>query len=367
MNREKIIIQTSIIGIATNVLLAVFKAIVGLASHSIAVVLDAVNNLSDALSSLITIVGTKLAGKAPNKKHPLGYGRIEYLTAMIVSGIVFYAGITSLTESVKKIIHPEMPDYSKVSLLIIGSSVVVKIILGRYVTAQGKKTDSSSLIASGSDASFDAILSASVLASAVIFMLTSLSLEAYVGIVISGFIIKSGIEMMIDTLNDILGKRTDTELAKQIKKVVCSDKDVHGAYDLFITNYGPGKDYASIHVEINDTMTANEIDAMERRVQEKVYSECGIILTGIGLYSINTENDAAAKMRKTVYKTVLEMEEVLQLHGFYADTEKKHITFDAVISFDADRDKVLQDICKKVKSLYPDYEIAVQPDIDITE
>ena len=181
-SRDKVIIRTSVIGILTNVLLAAFKAAVGFLSNSIAVILDAVNNLSDALSSVITIVGTKLAGKLPDKKHPLGYGRIEYLSAMIVSGLVLYAGITSAVESVKKIIHPENPDYSPVSLIIIAVAVAAKVFLGRYVKAQGRKVNSGSLVASGSDALNDAILSSSVLASALIFMLSGISLEAWVGI-----------------------------------------------------------------------------------------------------------------------------------------------------------------------------------------
>ncbi len=137
--RDRIIVRTSAIGILVNVLLAAFKAAVGLASNSIAVILDAVNNLSDAISSVVTIVGTKLAGKLPDKKHPLGYGRIEYLSAMIVSGIVLYAGITSAVESVKKIIRPEKPDYSTVSLVIIAVAVVAKIVLGKYVKKQGER------------------------------------------------------------------------------------------------------------------------------------------------------------------------------------------------------------------------------------
>ena len=217
LNREKVIVRTSVIGILTNVFLAAFKAFVGIVSHSIAVTLDAVNNLSDALSSIITIVGTKLAGKLPDKKHPLGYGRIEYLSAMIVSGIVLYAGITSLVESVKKIFQPETPDYSTVSLIIIAVAVAVKILLGRYVKAQGQKVNSGSLVASGSDALFDAILSSSVLLCAILFLVTGLSLEAYVGVVISCFIIKSGIEMMIETLNEILGMRADKETTDRIK------------------------------------------------------------------------------------------------------------------------------------------------------
>ena len=192
MDRNRLIVRTSIIGIVANLFLSAFKAAVGLISNSIAVTLDAVNNLSDALSSVITIIGTKLANRQPDKKHPLGHGRTEYLSAMIVAAIVLYAGITSLVESVKKIIHPEIPDYTVVSLIIIASAVVVKLLLGRYVKAQGQKANSGALIASGEDARFDAILSASVLASAVIFLLTGLSLEAWVGVVISGFIIKSG-------------------------------------------------------------------------------------------------------------------------------------------------------------------------------
>ena len=210
--REKVIVQTSVIGIIANVALAAFKAAVGLAANSISVILDAVNNLSDALSSVITIIGTKLANRAPDKKHPLAHGRIEYLTAMIVAGLVLYAGITALTESIKKIIHPELPNYSKISLIIIAAAVLVKFFLGRFVKARGKKVNSASLIASGSDAAFDAILSASVLASAVVYMVWGISLEAYVGIIIAAVIIKSGVEMMIETLGDILGKRVNAAL-----------------------------------------------------------------------------------------------------------------------------------------------------------
>ncbi|WP_288156706.1 cation diffusion facilitator family transporter [uncultured Sharpea sp.] len=136
-NRNAVIIKTSIIGIATNVLLAIFKAIVGLLANSIAVVLDAINNLSDAMSSIITIVGTKLAGKSPDKKHPLGYGRVEYLSATLISFIVLYAGIASLRESIKAIISPTKPDYSTLTLVIIIVGVVTKIILGRYVKSVG--------------------------------------------------------------------------------------------------------------------------------------------------------------------------------------------------------------------------------------
>ena len=366
LSRDKVIIRTSIIGILANVMLAAFKAIIGLASNSIAVILDAVNNLSDALSSIITIVGTKLAGKLPDKKHPLGYGRIEYLSAMIVSGIVLYAGITSAVESVKKIIHPEKPDYSVTSLVIIAVAVGVKIILGRFVKAQGERVHSGSLIASGSDAMFDAILSSSVLASAIIFMVSGLSLEAYVGAVISVIIIKSGIEMMIETLNDILGTRADKETISEIRALLTEEKDVRGAYDLIIHNYGPDKNLASVHIELPDTMTVKEVDRLTRKLETKIYKETGIIMTGVGVYSYNTGDDEAARIRRDIYKRVLAHDWVVQIHGFYVDLETKEMTFDVVMSFDIEPEKGLQIIYDEVCAAYPDYKIVIAPDVDIS-
>ena len=172
LNRKKVIVRTSLLGIFVNIILSAGKALVGVFTKSIAVILDAVNNLSDALSSLVTIIGTKLGARLPNKKHPLGFGRIEYLSALVVSAIVIYAGMTSLVESIKKIIHPEKAEYSLVSLIIIGVAVFVKLILGLFVRSKGKKVKSTALTASGVDAMFDAILSSSVLISAVIYMFT---------------------------------------------------------------------------------------------------------------------------------------------------------------------------------------------------
>ncbi|MBO4354337.1 MAG: cation transporter, partial [Clostridia bacterium] len=354
VSRDRIIVRTSIIGIAANVLLAVFKAIVGLAANSIAVVLDAVNNLSDALSSVVTIIGTKLASRNPDKYHPMGHGRIEYLSALVVAAIVLYAGITAGVESVKKIITPETADYSTISLIIIGVAVVVKIAIGRFFTAQGKKAQSGALTASGKDAMFDAILSASVLASAIVFVTTGVSLEAYVGLLISAFIIKSGIGMVKEATDDILGHRTDAELSKKIKKIIIEEPDIRGAYDLFFYNYGPDKNYASVHVELPDTMTVEEVDVLTRRVQMKVYRETGVILTGIGVYSYNTKDDAAAEIRNHVQSAVMSHEWALQLHGFHVDIAKKEMRFDVVMSFDIDPHEGIDILMKEIGEMYPD-------------
>ena len=365
--RERTIIKTSVVGIATNVLLAAFKAVVGLLSRSIAVTLDAVNNLSDALSSVITIIGAKLGARQPDHKHPLGHGRVEYISSLLVAAIVLYAGITSLVESVKKIIHPEAADYSTVSLLIIAVAIAVKLVLGRYVKAQGEKVNSGALIASGSDASFDAILSASVLASAIIFLVWHISLEAYVGVVIAAFIIKAGIGMTTETLDDILGHREDAETSLKIKRLLTEEPEVRGAYDLILYNYGPNKNYGSVHLELPDTMTVDQVDVLTRRVEAKVYRETGVILTGVGVYSYNTTDEQAAQIRNAVQETVLSHDWALQMHGFYVDTEKKTMRFDVVLSFDVDRKEALETLQREVRALYPDYNAMIVPDVDVTD
>ena len=367
LNREKIIVKTSIVGIVTNVLLAAFKAAVGLISNSIAVMLDAVNNLSDALSSVITIIGAKLAGKAPDKKHPLGYGRIEYLSSLLVSAIVMYAGITALVESIKKIINPEESNYSITSLVIIAVAIAVKLILGRYVKAQGQKVNSGALVASGSDASFDAILSASVLACAIIHLLFHISLEAYMGIIISIVIIKAGVGMIQDTLNYILGQRNDVETSKTIKQLLNEEGQIRGVYDLIINNYGPNKNYASLHIELPDTMTVDEVDSLTRKIEEKVYKKTGVILTGVGVYSYNTKNEEVAQIRNNVQRIVMAHNWALQLHGFYADTAAKKLRFDVVLSFDITREEALNILMQEVQKAYPNYKIQIAPDIDLID
>lgn len=366
-DREKTIVKTSVIGIITNLFLVGFKAFVGIISNSIAVILDAVNNLSDALSSVVTIIGAKLGAKQPDKKHPLGYGRIEYISSMIVSALVLYAGLTALVESVKKIIHPEKPDYGTVSIIIISAAVVVKLFLGMFVKKQGKKVNSGALEASGSDALFDAVLSLSVLVSALVFIKWHISLEAYVGAVISLFIIKAGLEMMTETLNDIIGKREDAETAKKLREIICAEEDVLGVYDITLFNYGPNKFYGSLHIELPDTKTVDDVDRITRKIQIDVYKQTGIILTGIGVYSYNTSNDTAARMRNTILKTVMSHDWALQMHGFYVDTDNKNLRFDVVLSFDVDRKEAVKTLYAEICGLYPDYEILIIPDFDTVD
>ena len=367
-NRERIIVRTGVIGILANVFLAAFKAFVGLTANSIAIVMDAVNNLTDAAGSVITIVGTKLAGKEADKKHPFGYGRIEYLSAMIISLLVLYAGVTALVESVKKIAQPDTPDYSATALIIVAVAVVVKIVLGRYVKHVGEKVKSDSLVNSGADATLDSIISASTLVAAGIYLLFGVSLEAWLGAIIAAVIIKSGVEMLGETLSKILGERADAELARELKQTITSYPGISGAYDLVMHNYGPDAYNGSVHIEVPDTLSADDLDKLLRKITIDVYQKHNVILTAIGVYSLNTSDPEAAAARENVRKLVTENPHVLQMHGFYLDKAEKTLRFDIVVSFDAkDRRQVYREVCDRVQREYPDYTLQVAMDTDFSE
>ena len=284
---------------------------------------------------------------------------------MLVAAIVFYAGITSLVESVKKIIRPEIVNYNAVDLFIIAVAIAVKLVLGKYVKAQGEKVNSGALIASGSDASFDAVLSASVLVSAIIFLISGISLEAYVGVVIAIAIIKASIEMMRDTFNDLIGHRTDAEISRRIKAILNEEPDVRGAYDLVLFDYGPNKSYGAVHLELPDVMTVDEVDVLTRRVQTRVYKETGVILAGISVYSYNTRNKFAAQMREEIQKIVLAHEWALQMHGFYL--EGRTIRFDVVLSFNVSQKESVNILISEIHELYPGYTVQILSDLDITD
>ncbi len=368
-DRKAQIVRVSIIGIIANVALAAFKAAVGLLSNSIAIVLDAVNNLSDAASSIITIVGTRLAGKQPDKKHPYGYGRIEYLTTMVVSAIVLWAGITSLSESIQGVIHPEQASYEPVTLVIVAAAVVVKLVLGRYVKAEGKRLGADALVASGEDATMDSIISASTLVAAFIFLFTGVSLEAWLGAVISVVIIKSGIEMLGEALDKVLGERVDADITTAVRDAATSVDHVRGAYDLILNDYGPQRLQGSIHVEVDEQLTARDIDRVTREIQATVYRETGVILHTVGIYSTNTTDGSdTARIRAALQQIVDENEDVLQFHGLYVDESIKGANFDLVVSFGPkNRQAVVDQALETMQTQFPEYGFSAVLDSDIAD
>ena len=363
MTRQKLIVKTSIIGIAVNLILVAFKAVIGILTNSIAITLDAVNNLTDALSSIITIIGTKLAGKAPDKDHPYGYGRIEYFSSVIIAAIVLWAGITALMESWPKIFTPDVTNYTTVSLVIIAVAVAVKFVLGRYVKGVGEKINSQALVASGSDAFFDAILSLSTLIAAIISIFFHISLEGILGVIISLVIIKASIDMLKETLDSMIGARVDSELSRKIKDSICELPEVYGAYDLSLHNYGPEDMQGSVHVEIDDSLTALEIHNLTRQISVKIFEEFSIILT-VGIYA---RNEKFSNIRNDLYEIASKYEEVLEIHGFIVYEEQNLITFDIIVDFDADRQQVKSKILDEIKTKHPQFNYIMIDDYDISD
>ena len=360
--REKVITQTSIIGIIANIFLAAFKAVAGFFAGSIAIVLDAVNNITDAMSSIITIVGIKLSKKNPDDKHPFGYGRIEYFSTILISLLILFAGISSITESAKRIANPELPDYSIVTIVIVVASVIIKLILGKYVSKQGEKYNSDALVASGSEAKFDAIISASTLVGAAVTFLLHISIDGYIGIIISAFIIKAGIEMFLEAIGDVIGNRPDSEVSKKIKKTIAEMDGVNGAYDLILHNYGPDKAIGTVHIEIDGQMNAVDIHKLTKRIQRKIIDGFHIFLT-IGIYAVDGIDKEKVSMREKIDSICKSNEGVINTHGYYIDFDEKIISFDVGIDFTIlDRNTFEKNIKAEVERTYPGFSAYVNLD-----
>ena len=366
IGREKAIANTSIVGIVVNLLLAAMKGAVGIISNSVAITMDAVNSLTDAISSAVTLVGTKLSTHPPTKNHPFGFGRIEYMTALIVSIVILYAGVSALLESIDHIITPSDTDYPNIVLIVLALAVIIKLALGSYMIAMGRKTKSAALSGSGKDSMYDAMLTLSVLISAIIFIFFGISIDAYVGIVISLFILKTGVEIMIDSFGDMFGRRSDSVVTKRIKEIVRSEPGVSGAYDLIINNYGPGRDYASIHVEVDSSMTAEEIDILSRKLQMRVMEDTQVALTAIGVYSVDNDPETVA-MKERVRGLVMAHEWALEMHGFHLDKEKMIVRFDVVLSFGEARGEALEILVSEISKEYPEYRAAIVLDVDLSD
>ena len=367
MDRSSQIIRTSWIGIIANVLLAAFKAVVGLLASSVAIVMDAVNNLSDALSSVITIVGTKLSQRPADRKHPFGFGRIEYFSAIIIAVIVLSAGITSLIESIKKIIEPTTPTYTTTTLIVIIVAIVVKLVLGRYVKGQGEKLKSDALIASGSDALFDAIITLATLISAGVMMLWNVSLDGILGDLISLVIIKAGIEMLASPVNELLGAKISPELLSQIKREVSEHEEVHGVFDIIVHNYGPDVQIGSLHINVMDTMNAHQIHGLTRRISEEMFARHGIIMT-VGVYAVATGDNKRAELQHTVMQALAAHEHITQVHGFYYFDDERRVSIDIVPDLTIHDDAAfIQELTAELQPLIPDDHLTIVIDHNYSE
>lgn len=365
MERNKKIIHVCIVGIATNVVLVSFKAFAGFITGSVAIMLDALNNLSDALSQIITIIGTKLSSRGPDKKHPYGHGRIEYISSVVIAIIIFLAGVTAFREATDRIIHPQAAEYTTVSLVIVSVAVLVKFFLSRYVRNSGRKYNSAALVTSGKESFFDALISLSTLAAAGISLLWQISIEAYLGLLISLLIIKTGVELLLNGLSSIIGARVESGLGSSLRRKINSYDQVFGAFDLILHKYGPEKIIGSVHIEVSDKLTAKDIHRLTRRISQDVLAEFGVILT-VGIYASYANDAAEMQIKDSIYDATLEIlrkyPQVIEIHGFFIEIEERRVSFDMIVDFKEDAVKIRDEIRNELAGRHPEYDIEIYLD-----
>ena len=370
MNREKTIIRTSIIGIIANILLVGFKAFVGFIAGSISIVMDALNNLTDALSSIITIIGTKLSNKKPDRKHPFGHGRVEYITSTIIAVLILFAGGLAIYESIVSIVEyftsgdKTLPSFAWYSLVIIGVAILVKVGIGIFYKIQGKKVNSEALKASGTDALFDAILSTATLVGAIFAVTLHWYVEGYLGIIIGLFIIKSGIDVLRESFSSIIGERHDPEETKNMLADISSVPGVKGAYDLIIHSYGPNKYVGSVHIGVEGNLSAKEIQIIERNIAAVMASKYNMFMT-VGIYADNVDSKLSKEIRVKIQEFMKNNPNILQMHGFFVDEIQKFCNFDLVFSFnEKEPEQRIEEIRNALQEAYPDMTFYIQLDRD---
>lgn len=360
--REGQIVKASIYGIVGNMLLVVFKMIIGFVSNSIAIILDGVNNATDAISSIITIVGTKLAGRRPDSAHPFGYGRLEYLTSVVIAVIILAAGLVSLRESIVKIIHPGTPVYSTITIAVIVVAIMAKIFIGLMFKHFGTKTDCEALIASGVDSNYDAVLSAGTLVVAFAQNTGNINIDGIVGVVISLVVLKAGIEVLRDAINPIIGLPENKKYFEEIE--ACAEKypEVKGVYDIVLTDFGPREIIGSAFVEIPDNLNACQIHVLTRKIADDIKMQTGIDMA-IGIYAEHLTGKFA-DMHERLVELVNAEPAIMQTHGFFVDERTKTCYFDLVIDFKSDGEALKNKIVAQLDRDYPGYSYDVQLDFD---
>ena len=268
----------------------------------------------------------------------------------------------------QSLLHPAKVSYDFYMIVVIIMGIIIKILLSMLYRKRGKKVNSSSLIASGLDAFNDALISISVLISTILYMVFNISIEAYVGILVSIFIIKQSFELIKESVGSMVGVRVAGTLTKQIKKEVLKEKNVQGAFDLILNDYGPDRYLGSIHIEVNDNLTVADIDKISRSISKNVLEKYGVILHTIGVYSVNTKDEKIKEMRKDIKKIVFSYNGILEMHGFYVDEKEKTISFDIIIDFEVEnREDIYKKIYDEVKNKYKDYKLYITLDVDISD
>ena len=356
-SREGVIMATSWLGVIVNILCALVKIVIGALAGSIAIVSEGLNNAADVASSVLTIIGTKLAGKHPTKEHPFGYGRIEYLTSLIISVMILMTAYETITESIGLIFNPKAMDLNVLIIVIIAVSAIIKFALGVYVENQGKKINSASLVGIGKDSKSDCIVSVVTILATLVYIFFDLSIDAYAGIVTSLFIFKAGYEILKETVGDILGTAGDKELADKLYAHIRNNPLVLNAADMMLHNYGPDRYSGSVNIEMDHALTVEEIYANIHAMQLEIYKEYGIVMV-FGIYAVDRNHEHVIEMREYIGNFVKETEHVLNFHALYIDPKNNDIYVDLVVDYDlSDWDELRNKFTEYMSAKYPDQEL----------
>ena len=334
VKRNKIIIRTSIDGVLANVLLGVFKIIFGLMASSPAVVSSAVGNFTDALASVVVLVGAFFSFKRPNKRHPFGYGRVEYLVILIIAIVVLDAGIGELSETYEIFKHGHETHYTVITLVVVIVSSIVKRAHGIHMRRRAHTVESTALHAVGSEAVHHGLLSIFTAAAVAVRMYTGYSLEAYATGIIGIVITAEGVKLLFEAIAKILGHSVPTGLRQEVRQTILHNFDqVQGVYDLTLHDYGPDRYMGSVHITVPEDMTAGELDWLERQIQKKVLIDQKVFLAGISIYSVNSHDPDIIRMRDDISSLVTSYSNMAGIHGFYVNKELRYASLDIVMSF----------------------------------
>ena len=357
--RTGIINRTSILGIVVNVLIAGVKIAAGLLASSIAIVSEGVNNAADALTSVLTMVGTRLAGRHPDAKHPFGYGRIEYLTGLVVAVVIIVSGVQMLIESVKLIFRPEELSISYVSLAIVAVSAVVKFFLGLYTIARGRVAQSDALVGVGLECRVDSYISIITIGVAVVFLLTGVSLDAYAGVVMSAIILKAGVEVLLKIVSELIGRPGEKELATKIYQLVRATPGVVGAADMMLHNYGPNAWSGSVNVEIDHAKSVGEVYAMLHELQLGIMHEEHVTMV-FGVYAVDDDHVETRRIRRTILEYVKAHEHVKSFHAVYLEPGTNRLYCDLVVDYElADWGALRADFLDYMKAKVPGRDVVL--------
>ena len=356
-SREGQITVTSALNVGVNILVSAVKIIIGLLTSSIAILSDGAHNMADAGSSVLTIVGTKLSTRKPTKKHPFGFGRIEYLTSLVVAGLILYTGVEFLISAVKLVFEPAELSVSYVSLAIICVAAVLKYFLGAYTVRMGKKVDSLSLTAVGMESCNDSYISALTLITALVFIIFRFNIDAYAGIVTALIIVKAGFEILSDTVSRLLGIAGDRELADKLYREIRSTPGVINAADMMLHNYGPDAYSGSVNIEVDHRLSMEEVYSFVHEMQLRIMHEHNVTMV-FGLYAVDYDSEGSKKMRGEIARFVAEREHVLSYHALFISEKEKRIYCDLVVDYELEEwDKLRTDFTAYMATLYPDYSL----------